>query len=296
MRAGPGDSLKAATVWIALIAGQIIGGMVFLGTVPPFPSDGPMSTAQAMLLVAAIDAIILTLLAIRMRARGRELGLQLGLFYFGVQSFQSLVEALIFGSDVHLPADLLLLSSAAALVKTVIVTAALAWLWRGEKEGSPLPLNGLGWKAPAVAVLYAVCYFAAGHLIAWQSAAVRTYYAHYEDFFSHFDAGSMWLLAVQLFRGLLWGALAWIPARVMSGSPTKTALLVGIAFSGIMVPQLFFPNPIMPWPVREMHMIEVGVSNFIFGVVATLILLSGQDRRSAAVVGGPRREAPGTGG
>jgi len=289
MSRGPKDLMKAVAIWIVLILGQIAGGLIFLSSVPPFPADGPISTGQAMLIVSAVDAIILTLIATQMRVRGWNLGLFLGLFYFGVQSLQSLIEALIFGSDVHLPVDLLLLSAAAALVKTLLVSGAMAWLWRDQTEGEARPLEGLGWKAPAIAALYAVCYFGAGHLIAWQSAAVRAYYAHYEDFFSHFDAGSAWLLAVQLFRGLLWGALAWIPARAMSGSPTKVALFVGVALSGIMVPQLLFPNPIMPWPVREMHMIEVGVSNFIFGVVATLILLAGGKRGEAAVVRGLAR-------
>lgn len=285
------DLIKALAVWIVLILGQIFGGLIFLRSVPPFPADGPISTGQAMLIVTAIDATILTLMASQMRERGSHLGLFIGLFYFGVQSLQSLVEALIFGSDVHLPADLLLLSAAAALVKALLLSGAIAWLWSGQTEGEAKPLHGLGWKAPAVAALYAICYFAAGHFIAWQSQAVRSYYAHYEDFFTHFDAGSVWLLAVQLFRGLLWGALAWVPARLMLGSPIKAALLVGIGLSGLMVPQLLFPNPIMPWPVRQMHMIEVGVSNFIFGVVATLILLAGAVRRDATV-GETREEQP----
>jgi hypothetical protein len=52
-------------------------------------------------------------------------------------------------------------------------------------------------------------------------------------------------------------------------------LLVGLAFAGFMIPELLLPNPIMPWPVRSVHMVEVGVSNFLFGAITALLLQLG---------------------
>ena len=51
-----------------------------------------------------------------------------------------------------------------------------------------------------------------------------------------------------------------------------------------MTPQLLYPNPVMPWAVRSMHMIEVGTSNLVFGALAALILLAGAQRTAAIEV------------
>ena len=58
-------------------------------------------------------------------------------------------------------------------------------------------------------------------------------------------------------------------------------LLVGLAFSGFMIPDLLLPNPFMPWPVRVAHIVEVGVSNTVFGVIAAWLLLRLPPRRMA---------------
>ena len=50
-------------------------------------------------------------------------------------------------------------------------------------------------------------------------------------------------------------------------------MLTCVAFSVLMALPLLYPNPLMPWPVRQVHLIEVGVSNFLFGVLAALIML-----------------------
>jgi ABC-type Co2+ transport system permease subunit len=69
--------------------------------------------------------------------------------------------------------------------------------------------------------------------------------------------------------------------RALRGSLWEKAALLGLALSVIMDLQLLFPNPVMPWPVRSVHMVEVGVSNFVFGVLAAAIVLSGARARSA---------------
>ena len=175
--------------------------------------------------------------------------------------------------------------TAAGLVRDALAGGAIALLWRGE-SGTSLRLRGPLWKAPVIAAFYVVCYFTAGALIAWKSAAVRAFYAHV----GQIDPG--FLTGLQFCRGLIWCALAWLLARGLSGPAWRTALLVGLAFSGFMIPQLLLPNPAMPWPVRSVHMVEVGVSNFVFGAIAAWLLQLGAKDVDDAVSGAKNAHTP----
>ena len=87
--------------------------------------------------------------------------------------------------------------------------------------------------------------------------------------------------------GRRFSALAWLLVRSLSGPAWQAALLVGLAFAGLMAPALLFPNPAMPWPVRWVHMVEIGVSNFLFGLIAAFVLRLGARQES----GSPEAEA-----
>jgi hypothetical protein len=256
---------KAGVLWLGLVFGQGLGGWLFLRTTPVFAVDGPLDATQAMLTVCAADALILTLLAYTMQARGWALGFVLSALLFGVQTGQALIEAVVFRADVRMSFATLASVAEAAVLRDALAGAAIALLWRGAGTTSR-SLRGLAWKVPVVALLYVGCYFSAGRLIAWQSPAVRAFYAHVQ----HLD--TTLLVAVQFGRGLVWCGLAWLLARGLAGSPRRAAMLTGLAFSGFMTFQALYPNPVMPWPVRAVHMMEVGVSNFIFGALAALIL------------------------
>jgi len=261
------DAGKGLLLWILLVVGQSSGGVLFFRHIHPFPSDGPVDAGQALLIVNLIDAVILVLLAGRARLRGPALGLMLGGLLFGVQVFQSEIETLIFNGDIGMSGALFVAILWSGLLRDVLAAIGIALLWRRtSKPGSKV--EGLAWKAPAIAILYILCYFCAGQMIAWQSADVRAFYAHVDQI------GQPALVALQFGRGLVWCGLAWLVLRTLAGPSWRTALLTGLAFSGLMIPALLFPNPVMPWPVRSVHMVEVGVSNFLFGILAIWILCS----------------------
>jgi len=267
------DAGRGILLWILLLVGQSVAGVLFFRNIRPFPSDGPLDAGQALLLVNLIDAAILVPLARYARLRGWALGLMLGGLLFGVQIFQSEVETLIFNSDIGMPAGLFVAILLGGLLRDGLAVIGIALLWRGT-SGAGFNVKGLAWKAPAVAILYVLCYFCAGQMIAWQSAAVRAFYAHVGLI------GRNSLIVLQFGRGLIWCGLAWLVLRSLSGPLWRTALLTGLAFSGLMIPALLFPNPVMPWPVRSVHMVEVGVSNFLFGALAIWILGFGTSRGS----------------
>ena len=255
---------KGALLWVTLFVGQTIGGLIFFRNAAAFAKDGPFGAGGALLVASLIDAVILTLLAVRSGLRGWRLGSTLAILLFGVQIIQPLVETLIFNRDVHMPASMFAATALCGLVRDTIAAGGIALLWRGRSEPTP-HLPGLGWKAPAIAALYVLCYFTAGQFIAWQNPDVRTYYAHVRQI-------DLALVIMQFGRGLGWAALARLLYRGTQWRAGPIALLCGLALSGLMIPLLLFPNPYMPWPVRAVHMMEVGVSNFVFGVLAVWLL------------------------
>ena len=275
MRIDGGDISRAGVLAVVLALGQMAAGTIFFRGSPGFASDGPFGAGSALILVALIDAAILTALARNMGLRGWALGLALGSVLFLVQTGLSLIEAIMFNNDLKMSPKLLGATAIAALVRDAIGGIAIALMWRGP--GAPgSSLRGLAWKLPAAAFFYLFCYFAAGQLIAWQSAEVRAFYAHIGEIdLAH-------LAGLQIARGLVWGGLAWLLARSLAGPDWKAALLVGLAFAGLMAPVLLFPNPAMPWPVRWVHMVEIGVSNFLFGLIAAFVLRHGARRKSGS--------------
>lgn len=266
--------MRVLALWLVLALGQVLGSLLFLHAPLVVAQDGPLGAGQALLVTSLADAVILVLIAGSMRARGWTLGLVLAGVLFAVQTGQSLIEAAVFGRDVRLSSALMFGVAGAAVLRDALAAPTIAWLWRGRALGPAARLTGLVWKLPLIAILYVLCYFTAGALIAWPSPAVRTYYAHV----GQIDSG--YLLAVQFGRGLLWAGIAVVLTRGLAGPAWRSALLTGLAFSGFMTLQLLYPNPVMPWAVRSMHMIEVGVSNLLFGALAALILLAGGRRPS----------------
>ena len=268
-------AVKTVGLWLVLVAGMMAGGMLFFRGAPAIAQDGPFDAGQALLVVNAGVAVVLAWLAERARLRGPALGLTLASVLFGIETVMSLIEAVVFNNDLKMSTATMWNGAFSNLLRDVITGAAIALMWRGRAPEAPVALRGFAWKFPVIAVLYVVCYFVAGSFIAWQSAEVRAYYANIADI------SLPYLLAVQFVRGLMWAGIVLLLVRALRASVWSRAVLSGLALSVIMDLQLLFPNPVMPWPVRSVHMVEVGVSNFVFGVLAALVLLSGAKARSA---------------
>lgn len=267
-----GFAAKACALWLVLMIGQVAGGVLFFHGAPAIAKDGPLDAGQAVLVINVVDALMLAVLAEAGRLRGWTLGLALGAVFFGLECGLSAIETVVFGADVRLPAGLVLGNLGLGVLRSLLVGAAMALLWRKGAHGEAPKLSGLVWKVPLIAALYIVCYFTAGAQIAMKFAAVRAYYTH----LGQISFG--YLLAVQFGRGLIWCGLAWLLARSLSGPAWRTALLTGLAFFLLMDLPLLFPNPFMLWPVRAAHFVEIFASNLVFGVLASLILLAGAGR------------------
>jgi hypothetical protein len=270
--------LKAVAVWLALMVGTIVGGLVAPIPVQEVVNDGPLTAQQAMPVINAIFAVVMAALAARLAGTWWRKALILFAVVYGVETVLSLIEAVYFNAYLKLPEITFVGIAIMNAIKTAFAAVAAGLLWRSARPANP-PVTGLAWKAAVIIPLYVVCYFTAGALIAWQSAAVRAYYLQGFDI----DQGQLALL--QLGRGAIWLGLVWLIVRHVRGSAMSRIVLTGAALSVFMASSLLYPTGFMPWAVRSMHMAEVGVSNFVFGALAAMILLTAIGARRAPAQG-----------
>lgn len=112
--------------------------------------------------------------------------------------------------------------------------------------------------APLLAFAYFVLYMIAGIIV---SPYVMAFYK-----FRPFPNFSV-IFLVELGRGILYVLAAWLWLRIIAGRG-HVVLFLGGAYSilGGIAP-LLLPNPFMPPHIRLAHGFEVGISNFVFGMI-----------------------------
>ncbi len=122
-------------------------------------------------------------------------------------------------------------------------------------------------KIIGVDFLYLFFYITAGMMLSILAPAIMEFYSGKLP-----EIGEM-ILTQLLIRGILFAAITILIVETTNLSRWKSALLTGFAFSilGGIAP-LIPPNELMPVYVRMGHGIEVGISNILFGMVASLIL------------------------
>lgn len=265
MREYATHAAKTAALWFVLIAGSILGSNLFGVTGPVAAGDGPLTIGQAFLAVNAFNAVLLGAVAARMSGPFWRRAIFLFLLLYLLETLLSQIEAWFFGQWLGLPEGLMPAVAASDGLKALLASLAAAWMWRVDAPAGQMP-EGLAWKLPLLVPAYILAYFAAGQFIAWQSADVRAFYGDGVGI----DAARLILL--QAGRGAIWAGLALIAAWTLTGSPLRRGLLTGAAFAVFMAAPLLYPNAFMPWPVRSVHLVEIAVSNFLYGLLAVLLL------------------------
>jgi len=226
--------------------------------------------------VNGIWAAAIALLAQRTRLRGVRLALLVFLAFYGATTVMMVLEELYFNASLHMTTAQIFGLAGQFGIEALLVAGAAALLFRpAGGEAAPLPSRLTG-RVMLLAGLYVLLYYAAGEYIAWQSASLRAFYQNG----AHIEPVSV--LALQVLRGLLWALLSLYVVSRLRGSLWSRAVVMAILLAAFTDAQLLFPNPFVPWAVRSVHLIEVGVSEFVYGLVATLVLLGGAARRPLA--------------
>jgi len=240
----------------------------------------------ALFVMSAVNAGILAFVILRSSWTGWPLTLAIFIILFGVLTVMTQMETAVF---VKLPHGLLPRLFLMGAIFSALL-APLAVLIFG-KHRSPtsvaksapqlrLPTTEWIWKLSLIAVVYVAIYFSFGYFIAWRNPAVRAYYGGGDpgSFLAQMISvlrDQSWLVLLQLFRGLLWAALAVLIINMLRSTGPEAGLAVALVFGVLMTTQLLLPNPLMPEAVRLAHLIETSTSNFLFGLIIVWILRAG---------------------
>lgn len=261
-------SWRIAAAAAAVFAGKlVIGSLVFavfgqLWENPPSPSSvfPPMAAntlASVLVLYYPVRWSVLS---------GARLYLAVFLALFGIGVVLVQVEAVLFLS---LPPMQIVAAVIQQTLGAVLLTFVAVWLFRSDANtnapaGERLTTKAWTKRVAAASLAYMVLYFAAG----------LTIYPHIAEFYATQGLSvGPWTAALQVLNGLVRGALYIAFAALLLRSilasrwqvSLATAFLFPVAAGAV---SLLIPNPIMPESIRYWHMIEIGWSNFAFGLLA----------------------------
>ncbi len=219
-----------------------------------------------MLLVRFILALIFAFILETTCLRGlRLMGLLLWVV-FGITTFMTQIETLIFGSA--FPAlstnDVFLLVFTALVEDLLFVPLSVLVMGKWKSNGiaiQPVFSRDYFGQTAILAVIYPVLYFFFGFFVAWQSSAVREFYAT-----TTITTAQPLLTFMQIGRGFLW-VIAGLPLLVMFENRVHKIIASVLCFSLFPSIGLLFPNPLMPEQVRMAHLVELAVSMAVFGLI-----------------------------
>jgi len=239
---------------------------------------------MALLAVCFLDTLVLANIILRSRWAGWRLIVTVFFVFYGVMTFMSQIESVIFHI---LPSGVLpRLFLMGVLVAAPFSLLAVPILGKGKAEPATInepnsrlimPAKEWAWKLAVIAIAYMILYSTFGYFIAWKNPAVQAYYGGIDEgnFFAHMKVvftTAPWLEPFQALRGLLWAVLALPVIRMMKGRWQETAFAVGLVFAVLMNSQLLLPTPLMPEAVRMTHLLETASYNFIFGCLIAWLL------------------------
>ncbi len=204
--------------------------------------------------------------------RGIRLGISVFLIYFLIGHFNLLIEAYIFNISSRR-------ETALEIIRGLLISVTFApfyvYIFRSKiapeaEVFSKRPLIGWFWRIIVADILYLFVYIIAGFVLTIVYPKLLQFY---EGKIPPIDI----MINTQLFiRGFIFIGIALLMLRTLNISLVKKAILIGLTFSVLGgVAPLIPPSELMPSYVRLGHGIEVGISNFIYGIVLAMLLRSG---------------------
>ncbi len=244
---------------------------------------------MALPIVSLIMTLMLAYLVLRSRWHGWKLAGALSLIFYVLYTFLGWIELLAFPTiSTQMPSGYLTPGMLIqGLVLAIPFSLLAVWILGKAKKKSgesgdnirlQMPTVEWIWKSAVAAVLYVIVYFTFGYFVAWRTPGLPEFYGGSDPgtFFGQLGnvlRDTPWLYALQFFRGLIWAGMGCIIIRMHKGKAWEVTLATGLSFSVLMNPSLLFPNPFMPPFIAHAHTIELVTSNFLYGILLSVLMM-----------------------
>lgn len=195
---------------------------------------------------------------------GLKLGLSVFIIYFLIGHFSILIEAYIFNvTDRE--------QTLFEILRGFLVAAIFCplYVYMLKRHDVPTPINFTPrsffswlWRILVGNFTYLIFYIIAGLIL---SITLPEMMDFYQDKIPPIDL----MIKTQLYlRGFIFVGVAILIVRTLKGTKLKKAIFIGLVFAilGGIAP-LIQPNDLMPLYIRIGHSFEVGISNFVYGLV-----------------------------
>lgn len=235
------------------------------------PASSNSQAAVMLLFIWFILALIFVFILENTTLGGYRLMALLLWVVFGVTTFVMQLETLIFASafPVLTTQDVLLMVFTALMGNLLFIPLAVFVMGKWKSAGGlmkPLFQSSSPARIALLAVIYPALYFFFGYAVAWQSSAVREFYAT-----TTITNNQLLLITIQIGRGVLW-VLAGLPLFVMFEKRIHSVIASILCYSLFPSIALLLPSILMPEPVRMAHFVEISLSMAIFGLVSGWIM------------------------
>lgn len=201
--------------------------------------------------------------------RGIKLSFLVFLIYFIIGHFNILIEAYIFNVTGRIETSKIMLQGFFITLFFAPILVYILNKWEGESvllRFKKRTIFSWIWRVSLGTFLYLIFYFSAGMML-------QMSYPELMDFYKDKIPPFHLMILTQFPRGFLFALTTVLILYTSKLSILKKALLVGLIFSilGAIAP-LIPSNDFMPRNIRFVHGIEVGISNFLYGIVLTYLL------------------------
>jgi hypothetical protein len=247
------------------------------------------ATLPPLLAYTFLISLVMTWIIQNSRWRGLKLIASLIFTVYGLMTFISQVETVVY-LRTKMPPGLiqqLFIMGAVVAVLFVPVAVLIVGKMRGTEEAWPverdLTLKGGAARFAVLALVYVLLYYIFGRYIAWQNPELRLYYSGSTELQSFFDqmratvSGTPWMLPFQFGRGLLWVAFAYPVVRMLKMTRLETACTIAALF-GIWSFVLLLPNSLMPASVARSHFWETLWCDLLLGAIVGWVLAGNNAR------------------
>ena len=214
--------------------------------------------------------ILLGYYTVHSNLKGAGLALSVFIIYYGIGNLNLIVEAIIFNI---VSINEVLNSVPEDLAMAIVIALAIAYIFGKSKiktekiECKSRSVLSWIWRIVVGDILYLIVYIVAGLIL------INIYPELMEFYDEKLPPPPELIFGTQLIRGLLFVGVAILISMTVKLPLLKKAVLIGLIFSilGGIAP-LILPNEEMPSYIRFGHIFEVGISNFLYGLILGYLL------------------------